>query len=144
VKSLGADVAINYREPNWADQVKQATGGKGVDVVLEMASGEIGDESFKLLAPFGRMVIFGAKNYHDSVSTAKMQQLIFKNQSIIGFAFPTLRPEQIGECVPGLLGLISQGKVKLFANNSFPLAEVKSAFEALSSRQTIGKVVLVP
>lgn len=144
VKSLGADAVINYSGPGWVDQVRQATAGRGVDVVLEMASGEIGDESFKLIAPFGRVVLFGARNYHDLISTEKIQQLIFKNQSMIGFALPTLRRDQISECVPALLQLIKEKRVKLFANNSFPLVQVKSAFEALSGRHTIGKIVLAP
>lgn len=59
VKSLGADVPINYSERTWADQVREATGGKGADVVLEAASGEVGAESFKLIAPFGRVIFFG-------------------------------------------------------------------------------------
>ncbi len=142
--SLGADLVINYSDRSWGDQVREATGGRGVDVVLEAASGEVGEESFKLLAPFGRIVIFGAKNIHDTVSPAQLTQLIRKNQSLIGFNFPTLRREQIAECVPRLLQLISQGKVKLFARHSFPLTEVKAAFEALASRNTIGKVVLAP
>jgi NADPH:quinone reductase-like Zn-dependent oxidoreductase len=58
--------------------------------------------------------------------------------------FPSLRPQQIAECVPDLLDLISHQKIKLFANTSFPLANVRTAFEALSSRRTIGKVVLTP
>jgi NADPH2:quinone reductase len=144
VKTLGADVAINYSEDNWPDQVREATGGRGVDVVLEQASGKVGEESFKLIAPFGRVVFFGAKNIHDTLSSEKIRQLIYKNQSLIGFNIPTLRPEQIGECVPELLDLIAQGRLKLFANTSFPLAEVKQAFEALSNRHTIGKVVLTP
>ena len=144
VKSLGADVAINYSDNSWPDQVREATGGKGVDVVLEAASGQVGDESFKLIAPFGRVVFFGAKNIHDTISSEKIQQLIYKNQSLIGFNIPTLRPEQIGECVPELLSLIARGRVKLFANTAFPLAEVKKAFEALSNRHTIGRVVLTP
>jgi NADPH2:quinone reductase len=144
VKSLGADVAINYSEDNWPDQVREATGGRGVDVVLEQASGKVGEESFNLIAPFGRVVFFGAKNIHDTLSSEKIRQLIYKNQSLIGFNVPTLRPEQIGECVPELLDLIAQGRLKLFANTSFPLAEVKQAFEALSNRHTIGKVVLTP
>ena len=144
VKSLGADVAIDYSATDWPERVREATNGKGVDIILEMASGEIGDASFNLLAPFGRAVFFGARNYHDTISAAKMQQLIFKNQSLIGFAFPTLQPQQIKECVPPLLELVSQKKIKLFAENSFPLAEARTAFAALSSRQTIGKVVLIP
>ena len=73
-----------------------------------------------------------------------MRQLIFKNLSAIGFAFPTLRPDQIAECVPALLNLIVQKKVKIFSNMSFPLAEARAAFAALSGRQNIGKIVLVP
>jgi NADPH:quinone reductase len=144
ITTLGADVAINYSNRSWPNQVREATRGKGIDVVLEAASGEVGEESFKLIAPFGRMVVFGARNIHDTLPPEKIQQLIYKNQSLIGFNFPSLRPEQIAECVPSLLSLISQRKVKLFANNSFPLAEVKAAFEAISSRGTTGKVVLTP
>lgn len=144
VKSLGADFAINYTKQDWVQQVEQASGGRGVDVVLEANSGEIGDRSFKLMAPFGRTVIYGAKNAHDSLPTEKVRQLIFKNQSVTGFNFPSLRPEQIGEAVPALLQLIVAGRVKLFANQSFELGDVRKAFEALSSRHTIGKVVLTP
>lgn len=144
IQTLGADVAINYNDQDWTAQVREATAGKGVDVVLEAASGDVGAESFKLIAPFGRIVVFGAKNIHDTISSEGLQQLIRSNQSLIGFNFPSLRIEQIAESVPVLLGLISQGKVKLFANNSFPLADVKTAFETLSSRHTIGKVVLTP
>jgi NADPH:quinone reductase len=144
ITSLGADIAINYSDKGWPTQVREATAGKGVDVVLESASGEVGEESFKLVAPFGRVVVFGARNVHDTISPEKIQQLIYKNQSIIGFNFPSLRSEQIAECVPSLLGLIAQGKVKLFASNPFPLAEVRRAFEALASRHTIGKVLLIP
>ncbi len=139
---LGADVAINYTTKQWTDQVREATEGKGVDVILESASGEVGDQSFKLLAPFGRIVVFGARNIHDTISPEKVQQLIYKNQSVMGFNVPSLKPEQIAEYVPPLLRLISERKVKLFATNLFPLTEVERAFEALESRRTIGKVVL--
>jgi NADPH2:quinone reductase len=144
VTSLGADVAINYSDETWTDQVTEATDGKGVDIVLEAASGKVGAQSFTLAAPFGRIVLFGAKNIHDAISSEQIRQLIYKHQSLIGFNVPTLRPEQIGECVPELLNLISQGKLKLFASKLFPLSQVKEAFEALASRHTIGKVVLVP
>ena len=144
MKSLGADFPINYTEQNWVAQVEQATRGRGVEVVLEANSGEIGDNSFKLMAPFGRAVIYGAKNAHDSFPNEKVRQLILKNQSVTGFNFPSLQPEQIRESVPALLDLINKGQVKLFAKHTFGLADVRGAFEALSNRQTIGKVVLTP
>jgi len=112
--------------------------------VLEAASGEVGAESFKLLAPFGRMIVFGSRNIHDTISPAQLRELIYGNRSLVAFNFPTLRRDQIAACVPKLLQLIARGKVKLFAPNRFRLADVTRAFEALSSRRTIGKVVLTP
>ncbi len=144
VKNLGADVTINYSESNWTTEVQEATEGNGVDVVLQSVSGEIGDESFKLLAPFGRVILYGAQNAHDSLVNERVRQLIYKNQSVIGFNFPSLRPSQIRESVPPLLELIKHGRLQLFANHAYALTDVKQAFKALSERRTIGKVVLVP
>ncbi len=144
LKRLGADVAVNYSNEGWADQVREATGGKGIEVVLEQASGEVSDECFKLIAPFGRVVMFGAKNVHDTLFPEKVRQLIFQNQSITGFNFPSLQPSQIAECVRPLLELIRSGQVKLFAQHSFALADVGKAYEAMSSRRTMGKIVLIP
>jgi len=144
LSQLGVDVVVDYSKPDWPNLVMQATAGVGAELVLESASGQVGDESFRLLAPFGRMVIYGAKNVHDTFLPEKIQQLIYKNQSVVGFNFPSLLPGQIAECLPPLLQLISTRKLKLFAPYSFPLKDVASAFESLSSRRTIGKVVLVP
>jgi NADPH2:quinone reductase len=144
LKRLGADVAVNYSNEGWADQVREATGGKGIEVVLEQASGEVSDECFKLIAPFGRVVMFGAKNVHDTLPPEKVRQLIFQNQSITGFNFPSLQPSQIAGCVRPLLELIRSAQVKLFAQHSFALADVGKAYEAMSSRRTMGKIVLIP
>jgi NADPH2:quinone reductase len=144
LKDLGVDTAIDYSLAGWPDRVRAALGGKGANVVLEAASGDVGRESFKLLAPFGRIVVFGSRNIHDSLSPSQMRELIYGNQSIVAFNLPTFKREQVAACVPELLQLISNGRVKLFAPNQFRLAEVVQAFEALSSRRTIGKVVLIP
>lgn len=144
VTRLGADVAIDYREAGWADRVRAATDGQGVDLVLECVSGAVGEESFRLLAPFGRIVVFGAKNVADTLTPEKMKQLIHRNQTVTGFNIPTLRPEQIGACVPELLGYVTAGRVRLFAEHAFPLTEVVAAHAALLGRGTTGKVVLVP
>ncbi len=142
LKTLGADAAIDYSVEGWPDCVRDALGGKGPDVVLEAASGQIGKESFKLLAPFGRIVVFGARNIHDAVSPEQVRQLIVGNQTVIGFNIPTLTKEMVAPLFPPLLDLIARRAVKIFAGNSFPLTNVRAAFEALSSRRTIGKVVL--
>jgi NADPH2:quinone reductase len=123
---------------------REATGGRGVDVVLEMASGEVGQECLRLLAPFGRVVVFGARNMYTSISTDEMQRLIHHNQSLIGFNVPTQRPEELRACVPKLLELVASRKLQLFARSAFALDDARLAFAALESRRTIGKVVLLP
>jgi NADPH:quinone reductase-like Zn-dependent oxidoreductase len=66
------------------------------------------------------------------------------NQTAAGFAFPALAPERIAESLPSLLDLIRHGKVRIFAEHSFPLSQASIALEALLSLKTIGKVVLTP
>ncbi len=144
VKQLGADFAFNYNERNWTEKVLSATRGKGPDLILESVSGRIADESFGLLAPFGRIVFFGARNAHDTLPPEKVRQIIYKNQSLIGFNFPALPPHAIAASVPELLDLIASGKLKLVAEHSFPLHQAREAFHSLGERQTMGKVVLIP
>jgi NADPH2:quinone reductase len=147
VRSLGADVAIDYAQPDWPIQVRRALGAdfsKGVDIVLESVSGEAGRESFKLLAPFGRMILFGARNIHDTLVSDQLRQLITANQTITGFNIPSVPRDLLVPLVPKLLGHIAGGKVRIFAGQSYPFAKVTAAFDALASRNTIGKVVLTP
>lgn len=144
VESLGADVVVDTSRGDWADRVRAATEGRGVDLLLEAASGEFGKQSFRLLAPFGRMVVFGARNVHDTFGPEQIQQLIYNNQTITAFNVPSYKPEKIVASIGPLLSLIASGKLKLFASIQFTLHEVKQAFEALASRKTVGKVVLIP
>lgn len=144
VRALGADLTIDYTRDEWGDRVLEATAGKGVDLVLEMASGEIGKKSFSLLAPFGHFILFGAKNAADTITPQQVQQLIYNNQTVSGFNFPTIDRKDVAQCIPELLELISQGKIKIIADTVFALSDVKKAFDALVNRRTIGKVVLEP
>ena len=143
LERLGA-VAVNYREAGWADRVREATGGVGVDVLFESVAGEVGHESSQLVAPFGRTVMFGAKNAREAISADRARRLIYEGQALVGFHMRMLRPEQIAESVSTLFELVCDGRLKLFAETSYPLAEASAALEALSSRRTVGKIVLVP
>jgi len=77
-----------------------------------------------------------------SFRNSSLPQLVVTSW-LVGTPRPT-SPEQLAECVPNLLNLIAQRQLKLFANHTFPLDQVRAAFEALASRQTTGKVVLIP
>src|SRR5579872_2297484 len=137
VKSLGADVVVNYFDPDWPNAVKQATNNNGPDVLLQMMLDEVGQESFRLTAPNGRIVLFGSKNYHDTISTEQVRQLIWQNQTLAGFAYPSLPQKMVAESLPELLQLLNEGKLKIFANHIYNLEQAKEAFSALHARKTI-------
>lgn len=142
VKSIGADHAINYTKADWTTAIIRATREKGVDVVLQMTVDTIGSESFKLAASGGRIILFGSKNYHDTITTEQVRQLIWQNQTLAGFAFPALPPAHIKESLGEFLEIIRSGKLRIFAKHEYTLHNAKDAFKALQSRATVGKVYL--
>ena len=146
VKELGADVAIDYTGPNWVKAVKESTGGKGPDIILESVGGEIGEKSFQCLAPFGRIVVYGALSSQPAQFTPQqIMQLVFANQAIVGFAMPKLiaaKPELAGKAIQEMLGYVASGQLKIIAHHTFPLAEAAAAHRAIEERKTTGKVVL--
>lgn len=107
-----------------SDYRRVATVGRGVDVVLEAAACEFGKQSFRLLAPFGRMIVFGARNVHDTFGPEQIQQLIYNNQTITAFNIPSYKPERITASIGPLLALIASRKLKLFAASKFTLDKV--------------------
>jgi NADPH2:quinone reductase len=143
-KELGADAVINYSEENWEKKVLSETDGHGIDVVFERTSGSIGAKNFELMAPSGQIVLFGSDNTADTFDSDQVAQIIHKNLSVTGFNLPAVLPMVLTQSLPSLIELITTGKLRLFADFVFPLEKYKEAFTALNSRNTIGKVVLVP
>jgi NADPH2:quinone reductase len=142
-RQLGADVVLNYTQEGWTEQVKQATGGKGADIILEMAGGEIARQSLQCLAPFGRMVVFGAAS--GEIVQFSGIQLMYKNQSIIGYWLTAWlsRPDRIAAASRDLMGYLASGKLHIIVGNTFPLAQAAEAHRAIAARKTTGKVVLL-
>ncbi|MFL5627432.1 MAG: zinc-binding alcohol dehydrogenase family protein [Ktedonobacteraceae bacterium] len=143
VRRLGADVAINYTEENWAEQVKQATAGKGPDIILEMVGGQIAEQSLQCLAPFGRMVIYGAAS--NQIAQFTGIQLMYKNQAVIGYWLTSQmrRPDRIALAAMELMQYIISSKLEIVVGQTFPLAQAAEAHKAIAARKTMGKVVLV-
>lgn len=143
VRKLGADAAIDYTKDDWAEQVKAATGGQGADIILEMVGGEIANQSLQCLAPFGRMVIYGAASGQIAQFTGI--QLMYKNQAIIGYWLTAWmgRPDRIAAAAMELMQFLASGKLQIIVGNTYPLAEAVQAHQAIANRQTMGKVVLL-
>ncbi len=142
-RHLGADVGINYSQPDWFEQVKSATQGRGADIILEMVGGEVSTQSLQCLAPYGRMVIYGATSGQIAQFTGI--QLMYKNQSIIGYWLTAWlqRSDRIAAAALELMQYLNSGQLQIIVGATFPLAEVAQAHQAIANRQTTGKVVLL-
>ncbi|MDF0645187.1 MAG: zinc-binding dehydrogenase [Nitrospira sp.] len=145
-RSLGADAGVNYARADWVEQARAASGGAGPDIIYESVGGAVTNAALQALAPLGRLVIYGALNVQSfQLGVPELLGLIFKNQSITGFAFaPLLTPVSLKTGLAELFDLALHGQIKVTINETFPLERAADAHRALEGRRTTGKLVLVP
>ncbi len=142
VRGLGAELAVPYE--GFERAVRELTGGRGPDVVLEMIGGDVMRRSLRLLPPFGRLVLIGMVSRHalpiDSV------QLLFRSQAVLGFHLRALlgRDDLIAASLRRILGWIAASELTVEVGEVLPLDQVRRAHELLASRRSHGKIVLVP
>ncbi|ARF13142.1 quinone oxidoreductase family protein [Sporosarcina ureae] len=141
-KNMGADHLVNYTEVGWESKVRELTDGKGVDVALEMVGGDIFRKTLKCLAPFGRMVVFGAASGERSPMDAG--ELMQRNQSVVGFFLPQIMKnyEVYQNSFKELLDYVRNGDLQLTIGGTFDLEEAAEAQRQLQGRKTMGKLVL--
>ncbi|MCP3099731.1 zinc-binding alcohol dehydrogenase family protein [Myxococcus sp. K15C18031901] len=143
VTRLGADATVDTSLPDWPARVREATAGRGVDVVFISGGAESGAQGLQALAPRGRLVLFGAQSMFDSHwSREQMMALVAQNQSITGFATFSLPLEQRQEALREALARVDTGTLEVVVGQSFPLEDVAHAHRALAARTTTGKVVI--
>jgi NADPH2:quinone reductase len=144
VQRLGADATVDSRAENLGAAIREANGGKRVDAVLHMSGGEAFDEEMGILAPLGRMVIFGiASREQRQISTAS---LLRGSKSVIGFWLAHLlgRQDLLGPMIQDLFAAIAAGEMTVTIGEVYPLSEAARAHEDLIARRTTGKLLLDP
>jgi NADPH2:quinone reductase len=141
---LGADVALDGDADGLQDRILEATGGRGVDVVLEMAGGPVFDASLRALADMGRLVVYGISSREQN--EVRTGRLLKRSQSVIGFwLFHYLeRRECLAEPLAELFALASRGEVRAVVGDTYGLSEARRAQEDLAARRTRGKLLLDP
>ncbi|MBX7172913.1 MAG: quinone oxidoreductase [Pyrinomonadaceae bacterium] len=139
VIELGADVAINYTEPDWTEEVLQATDGKGVNWIIEMVGGDIVGKNLKVLAKHGTMWIYGSASNQDF--KVSVLSLMAKNHTIHGYWLMNESIENRIAFTKELLEHIKAGRLKIQVTE-FSLEKAREAHEAIETRKTTGKVVL--
>lgn len=143
-QSLGADVAINYKDaPDWPAAVREATDGQGVDVILEMLGGDSVHRDLQCLAPFGRIVVVGAAA--GPPEPLHPTALMGANQGLLGFFLAPIlgMPELLGPSLTTLLGWLADGELRVDVTG-YGLDDAASAHDDIENRRTTGKVVLTP
>ena len=133
---LGAEATVNYNEEDLATRVREITGGRGVDVVMESVGGEVLARSLAALATNGSVVTVGA---HAGEVVPVDVILLFRHQwSLIGSVRATA--EEIRHCVD----LVAEGKLAPAIHATLPLAHAAEAHRMLEAREQFGKVLLLP
>lgn len=144
VRGLGADAAVDSRAEDLGAAIREANDGKRVDAVLHMSGGEAFDAEMSVLAPLGRMVVFGiASREQRQISTAS---LLRGSKSVIGFwlAHLLMRQDLLAPMIQDLLAAIAAKELTVTIGEVYPLSEAKRAHEDLIARRSSGKLLLDP
>jgi NADPH2:quinone reductase len=141
----GAEAAFDYTTPDWVEQVKEATGGRGADVIYDPVGGDIFDLSTKCLAFSGRLLVVGFTS--GRIPTIQVNRILLKNIAVIGLHWGAYRqhdPKRIPQAMAALFELYERGAVRPVISSVRPLHEAALALDEIASRQSTGKVLLVP
>jgi len=141
---LGADAAVDAAPEGMKERLEKANEGRKVDVVLEMAGGEVFEQSLLALAPFGRLVAYGIAS--QEANTVQTGDLMRKSRAVIGFWLMHClgRPGMVDEAIADLFARVQRGELRAVVGGTYPLADAARAHVDLQERRTTGKVLLDP
>jgi NADPH:quinone reductase len=140
---LGADEAVDSRAADLNGALRDANGGRGIDVVLEMTGGQVFDQSLDALAPLGRLAVFGMAG-RTPPTPVEPGRLMARSTAVIGFwlVHVAQRPQLLAEAVTDLMRLIADGSLRPIVGDTYPLERAADAHRALLDRSSVGKLVL--
>jgi putative PIG3 family NAD(P)H quinone oxidoreductase len=143
-RDLGAERAIDYRQEDFPAAIREATEGRGVDVILDMVGGPYVEKNLRSLAVEGRLVQIAF--LQGSKVTLDLVHLMMRRQTITG---STLRPRSVADKAAIARALrakvwprIEQGEVRPVIDRTFPLTEVAEAHRLMESSRHVGKILL--
>lgn len=139
VKQNGAKAVFNHREPNYLDKVMEATGGRGVDVILEMAAHINLDKDMGVLARFGRIVAIGNRGRVE----IDIRQAMGRDAAIFGMTMFNVSPTDLAAIHAALVAGLANGSLSPIVGREMPLGDAVRAHEAVLEPGALGKIVLV-
>jgi NADPH2:quinone reductase len=140
IRGAGADVVIDYRDPDWTRRVTEATGGTGPDVVFDGVGGELGLAAFGVVADGGRFSAHGAPGGGFAPVSADEAQR--RGVTVLGIEQVQYPPGRLEELVAQALAEAAAGRLRPVIGQTFPLERAADAHAAIGARSVIGKTLL--
>jgi NADPH2:quinone reductase len=143
-REAGASETIIYTKEDFEAEVMRITGGQGVNVVYDSVGHDTFDKSLACLAPLGHLVLFGQSS--GFVPPLDIQRLAARSLTLtrpVVFHYVAKREDLLRHAAQ-VLGWIAEGNLRLLVDRTYPLEQAVEAHIALASRQTTGKLLLIP
>jgi NADPH2:quinone reductase len=143
IRPYGLDHGIDYTQPDWVNAVREYTGGRGVDVVVDSVGGAILGKSVQCLAYRGRAISVGSAGRDPQPFDVSL--LPMGNHSLTGvFLGAEIFTDRARAMIRALVDDVAARRLAVVVDRTFPLADAAAAHAYIESRQAVGRVVLVP
>jgi NADPH2:quinone reductase len=142
VRELGLQHAINYKQKNYEEAIKEMTNGEGVDAVLEMLGGEHTNRSIRCLREFGRVIVYGSATGEKGSVDPRL--LYARGTSVHGLWLTQLSQNEsvMAQAWKYLSEWLQQGRLEPVIDRVFPLDDAASAYRRLQEGKNFGKLVI--
>jgi len=144
-KSLGADHVVDAATEDLSKALRDANGGRGVNLILEMVGGKTFDQSLLALGTFGKLITFGMAS-RTAPTPIHPGALMHGSKTVAGFWLANCfgKREMFNDVIEELFTLISDAKLKPVIGATFPLSQAQAAHKSMLARESVGKIALDP
>ena len=142
-RDMGADETINYREEDFAERCMELTGGRGVDVVVELCACDNFDKDLDAIRVDGKIIVIGTGTGKGPGAEFRVPAVMTKDAVVLGLAVVNLFPK-MPELVRRFTPLLQEGAFKINVDKASSFEEANEAHDYVLDGQFLGKVVLVP
>lgn len=142
-RNLGAELAIDYRQTDFVDAVRSATGGRGADVIFDPVGGQVFERSRRCIAPEGRIVVIGFAS--GEIPSLPVNHPLLKLYSVVGSAVGIYReqmPQVWLDAVNQVFDLYSAGHIRPLIHSVLDFDHVPDGYRLLTERSSWGKVIV--
>jgi NADPH2:quinone reductase len=145
VKKLGADHVVDAANEDLSKALRDANGGRGINLILEMVGGKTFDQSLLALGTFGKLITFGMAS-RTAPTPIHPGALMHGSKTVAGFWLANCfgKKEMFNDVIEELFTLISDGKLKPVIGATYPLSQAQAAHKSMLARESVGKIALDP